>query len=194
MDGLGFDDEGLGLFEDGMVERLLALHATVDTLLEFSELLCYGGVEGNHSRGAVGRRTHGAELKTVSGEGKRRCAVAVGVVKQDFRNLGDSDSDAFLACQLDQFILCAFFETVKDVGNLRTGEYGDDGWRRLIRTKTVGIGGGGDGGFQQRVVFVHGCHDIGHKSDEAQVLPGGLAGGEQQGACVGAEAPVVVLS
>ena len=41
---------------------------------------------------------------------------------------------------------------------------------------------------------VDGGHHIGHECDEAEILAGSLAGGEEQRAGVGAEAPVVVLA
>ena len=66
-------------------------HAVCDTVVDLGmesvELVGHGSIEGNHCRGAVGRRPYSTELEAVAGERKGRCAVAVGVVDKDFGNL-----------------------------------------------------------------------------------------------------------
>ncbi len=65
------------------------MNLLVDTLLEVLQGFGHRGVEGDHGRGAVGRRARGAELEAVAGEGKGRRAVAVGIVDDEVGNLRD---------------------------------------------------------------------------------------------------------
>jgi len=68
------------------------LHTCIHFGTESLQLVAYDGVQGNHVGCAVIARTHRTELKLVAGKGKRRCAVAVGIVEQDFRNIGNGNA------------------------------------------------------------------------------------------------------
>ena len=56
---------------------------------------------------------------------------------------------------------------VEQFRELLAQERTDDGWRRLIASQSVGVGGTHDGGLQQTVMTIHshqGLHDEGHET------------------------------
>ena len=68
-------------------------------MFEVGELLGHGRVERNHGAGTVGFGTYGAEFESVTGEGKGRRTVAVGVVYEQFGYLRYVELHAVLAHQ-----------------------------------------------------------------------------------------------
>ncbi len=138
-------DKLTDLFEKGVAERFARFHASVNFVFEFNELFGHGGVEGNHRGGAVGRRSDGAELEAVAGEGEWRGAVAVGVVKHDFGNLRDVQPQTLAVVEIGEFAVGGRFDALENVGELRTGEYGDDCGGSFVGAETVGVSGGCDG-------------------------------------------------
>ena len=82
----------------------------------------------------------------------------------------------------------------QQLGNRAAKERGNDGGRCLVRTQTVGIRGGTDGGFQQPVVVVHRFQRLHDKGHEADVVQRGLARSMEQHTGVGGKRPVVVLA
>ena len=94
-------DDWLQSIHNGHVFSLACGDGLVDVGLELNELVGHDGVQNGHCVGAVGARTHGAELEAVACEGERRCTVAVGVIDENFRNLNQTNRLTFLASNLD---------------------------------------------------------------------------------------------
>ena len=93
-------------------------NALVHTLLEVGEGLGHCRVQHNHGSGTVGLCAHGTELEAVSGEGEGACAVAVGVVQQQFGNLGDVQAEGLFAGKVDQLVVVGLFKVVEQIGEL----------------------------------------------------------------------------
>ncbi len=113
-------DDGM---EGGVVLCALKLlgglgDACVNAFLEAEECLCHCGVQCYHRTGAVRLRTHGTELKAVAGEGERTGAVAVGVVDEQFGNLGDVHLHALLAVHGEDILPVRLLDVVEEFAHL----------------------------------------------------------------------------
>ena len=97
---------------------LTARYEGIDSPLEIGQGFGYGGVEYEHGRSTVGRRADGAELETVTGEGKGRGPVAVGVVDAQVGNLWNIQFDVVGAAHGRQFGVGRRFYFVEHFGNL----------------------------------------------------------------------------
>ena len=64
-------DHDLQFFEDRFVFGLAFFDALVYSYFEDAELLGHNGIQDNHGRTTVGRRTNGTEFKFVAGESER---------------------------------------------------------------------------------------------------------------------------
>ena len=92
----------LAKYVDDCANLALAIcHKSVNTLSEADESLCHCGIEGYHSRGAVGLAAYGAELEPVASEGKRGGAVAVGVVDDEVGNLRNVNFHSLFALDVE---------------------------------------------------------------------------------------------
>ena len=111
--------------------------------LEIDELLRHGGIQRGHRPGAVGAGADGAELEAVAREGKRRGAVAVGVVDEDLRYLHQSHRVGMLAGDDDVGVVGHGEQLAQHVGHRLAQEGRDNGRRRLVGPQTVGVGGAG---------------------------------------------------
>ena len=89
---------------NGHVLRFSCGDCFVHICLKLNKLVGHDGVQNGHCVGAVGARTHGAELEAVASEGERRRTVAVGVVNENFRNLNQTNRLTFLASNLNRRI------------------------------------------------------------------------------------------
>ena len=152
--------------DKGSLFGLAFFHQGIHFGLEIRQLFGHGGVEGYHRARAVGLRTHGPKLETVSGKGERRRTVTVSIVYQQLRNLGDVQLHPMLALQEDQFLVGALLQMVEHTAQLRAEERGNDGRGRLVGSQTMGVGGTHDGGFQQTVVPEHGHQGVHDERDE----------------------------
>ena len=112
--------------------------------LKLTKLISYGRIQGQHSRSAVGRRTQGTEFKTVSGKGKRRSTVAVGIIEQQFRNLSKAQMQTFLIIYFDCVFNRTVFKAIQNFRDLRTQESRDNSWRRFVGSQTVSVGSRGN--------------------------------------------------
>ena len=83
---------------------------------------------------------------------------------------------------------------VEELGELLAEEGGDDGGRGLVGAEAVGVGGAHDGGLEQAVVAIDAHQGLDDEGDEAERGLGSLAGGVEQHAGVGGEAPVAVFA
>ena len=118
--------------EDGGDLVLAFGNLGIDALLEFLQGFGHCRVEGDHGRGAVGGGARCTELETVAGEGKGRRAVAVGIVDDEIRDLGDVDLHALFAFQVKQVFFVAVLNMVEELCELLAEERRDDGWRCLV--------------------------------------------------------------
>ena len=166
----------------------------VDAPLEVDKCLGDGAVEGNHGAGTVGFASHSAKLETVAREGEGAGAVAVGVVDEQLGYLGDVELHALLAVHREEVFLVGFLDVVEQLGELFAEERADDGGGCLVGSQTMGVGGAHDAGLQQPVVAIDAHEGLDDECGEAEVLLGCLAGGVEEDARVGGEAPVVVLA
>ena len=96
--------------------------ASIHALLEVGQSLCNGTVQGNHRTGAVGLRTYGTELETVSCEGERRGTVTVCVVDEQLRNLRDIHLQTLLASHSENIILVGLLDMVEQLTHLLAKE------------------------------------------------------------------------
>ena len=83
---------------------------------------------------------------------------------------------------------------VEQFAHLLAKETRDDGWRCLVGTQAMGIGGRHNAGLQQTVVAIDAHERLYDEGGEAQVLLGGFSWGMQQHTVVGRERPVVVFT
>ena len=121
----------------------------VDGLLEFGQLIGYGGIQYGHRAAAVIRRAYGAELETVARKGERRRPVAVGIVDQQFRNMIDSSHpETALVVEFDRIVARTGGQFVKHRRNLAAEEHRNDRRGRFVRTQPVGIRRARDTGLQ----------------------------------------------
>ena len=164
----------------------------IDALLERGESLGHGGVEGYHGAGTVDAGAGGTELEAVAGEGEGAGAVSVGIIDNEVGNLGDVYLTGVLLGEGRQ--VGVLLDGVEEAGDVVAEERGDDGGRCLVATETVGVGGRHDGGLEQAVVLIDGHQRLDDEGDEAEILLGRLAGGVEEGAVIGGEAPVAVLA
>ena len=193
MDGAAGADVVAQGVEEGFFGALAGGYEGIDAHLEVGERFGHGGVEHNEGAGAVGRRADGAKLEAVAGEGEGRGAVAVGVVDEEFGNLGNVELHALFACHGSERVgrLC---DAVEEFAHLLTQERGDDGGRGFVTAEAVGVARAHDAGFQQAVVAID-AHERGdNEGEEAKGVAFGAAGGVKNDAGVGAERPVAVFS
>ena len=165
----------------------------IDAHLEVGEGFGHGGVEHDEGAGAVGRRTGGAELEAIAGEGEGRGAVAVGVVDEQLGNLRDVELNALFAGHGGEGVV-GLCDAVEEFADLRAEEGGDDGGGRFVAAEAVGVAGAHDAGFQQTVVAID-AHERGDdEGEEAEGVAFGATGGVKYDAAVGAERPVAVFA
>ena len=90
----------------------------VDALLEVTQCLGYGRIEHDEGCCAVGRRADGTKLESITREGEWARAVAVGVVEQQFRHLGNVERQRLLTREVEEAVVVAFLEGGEQVGEL----------------------------------------------------------------------------
>ena len=90
--------------------------------MEVGKLLSHCCIKNYHGRGTVGARTYRAELEAVAGEGKRRCAVAVGIVESKLRNLGETERILCFFLKVGEVGGVAVGNLIEDIGELAAGE------------------------------------------------------------------------
>ena len=98
----------------------------VNTLLEIGQSLGNSGIKHYHCTRTVGFTAYGAELKTVTCKGERRCSVAVSVVNEQLRYLRYVEFHAFLTGHSEQIFLVSKFNMVEQISELLAQE------RRMI--------------------------------------------------------------
>ena len=194
VDSLRLCEEFLDLGEDSGFGVFALGYASLNDVGEVIELGSDGGIEGDKSRGIVGRRTDGAILEAVAGEGEWAGTVAVGIIEGKFGDLSDVECDLLLAVDRDLGDRVDLLHHVEDRAYSRAEEHRDDGRRSLIGAETVSVGGVDDRGFEEAVVFEDSRHDVSHEGNESEIIVLVLAGREEEDTIVGAEAPVVVLT
>ena len=187
----------LDVFAHHVHNRHFLLFALVNQriglFLELNQRVGHNRVQHRHGVGAIGGTTHGTELKLVAREGKRRGAVAVGVVQQNRRNLVNAELHVHIVA-LVELDIAAFLQFIEHAGHLRTDENGNDGRWRFVGTEAVFVARRTDGSPHQIGIIVYGFHHIHKKSQEAQVFLGAAARPQQVHARVRAQRPVVVLA
>ena len=109
-------------FHDGRQFLLSFCHECVNIFLEVGELFCDCGVQGYHGACAVRLGTDCTEFEAVSRECERRCAVAVCIVDQEFRNLRNAQFHALLASQRQEFVGRTVLHVVEHTAQLRAEE------------------------------------------------------------------------
>ena len=181
-------------FEDGVLFLLACRHTGVHLVAELLQLRGNGGVKGYHSTAAVGRGTHGAELEAVASESEGRGAVAVGIVDQHLGDMRHAELHTALFVEDYGLLLVGVLQLVEHRRELAAEEDADDGRGRLLSTQTMGVGGSHNGGLQEGVVLLDGHHHVDQKGDEAEVLLGRFARGEEADTGVGAQRPVAMLA
>ena len=182
-----------------LVDRLLLLRARLDLGIhgpaELRQLVGHRRIEHDHRLGAVVRRTDGAELEPVAREGEGRRAVAVRIVQQQRRDMRNAaHAENALGVETDGVVVLRGGQLLQHGRDLRAEEGRNDGRRRLVGPKTMGVRGAHDRRLQQTVVFIDGRHGVHQEGDELQILRGGLARAEEVHARIGPERPVVVLA
>ena len=194
MDGLA----GLDVLADDLDDSLHGVHSAFDELihasLEVGERLSDCGVEHDHGCRTVGLGSYGAELEPVAGEGEGRGAVAVGIVEEQLRYLGDVEAEGLLAREVEELAVVGILELEQDVAKLLAQEAGDDGWRCLVGSQTVGVAGADDGGLEESVVLVDGHEGLHDEGDEAEIVERSLARSVKLDARIGGQRPVAMLS
>ena len=117
-DWLAFFDVFADHFDYGCSLFLATCDESVNLFLELNELFGHSCVKRNHGTGAVGFRTYGTELETVSCEGEWRCAVAVCVVDEKLWNLRNVKFHSMLAAEGLKVIVCAILKMVENFREL----------------------------------------------------------------------------
>ena len=131
------------------------------------------------------------KFKFVAGEGKGRCAVAVGGVGDEIGDGANAQIHDFLFGFGDGF---AGFDGFKRRGQLIAQKDGDDGRRGFAAAETVIVAGAGDGAAQELGIAVNRFDDGGQKGQKLQIGRGILTGIQEVFAGVGGDGPVVVLA
>ena len=97
--------------------------AGINRLTEVDKGLGNSGVEYNHCIGAVVRRAYCTEFETVTGKGKRRGAVAVGIVDEQLWNLRHLKYLLTrLAGNLEELLARRIFQCIEQFGQLFSQE------------------------------------------------------------------------
>ena len=122
VDGLAGLDVLAHDVDDGTCLVLTVGNERIDALLEVVEGLGDGGVQGYHGAGAVAFGAGCAEFKAVAGEGEGRRAVAVGVVDEQFGNLGDVEFHFLLVGHVEEVVLVGPFDVVEQLADLLAEE------------------------------------------------------------------------
>ena len=74
-------------------------------MLEVLQSLSHSRVKCNHGRCTVCRRTWSTELEAITRKGKWRCAVTVGIIDNQIRNLWNIDLHALLTLNSKEIVL-----------------------------------------------------------------------------------------
>ena len=172
-------DDGEGLFR-----------ALGDVVAETLALLRNGRVKYYVGIGQVLLAPAHAELELVAGEGKRRGAVAVGVVTKDCWQLGDTQVNELALGDVGMLLVD---ECLDDGGEVVPQEDGDDGRWCLVGPQTMVVSGGGHGHAHEVRVLVDGCHQAGEEYQELQVMLR-VRARLKEVLVIGADGPVVVLA
>ena len=180
------------LLAEGRILGVLC-NLLIYTTLERLQGVSHSGVERYHGRGAVDAAARGTELEAVTRKGKRRRAVAVGIVDNEVGNLRNVNGHTLLALQRQQLAGVGLFYVVEQFRQLRAEERRDDGRRCLVATQTMGVRGTHNRSLQQSVMAIDGHERLDDKRYEAQRLVGSglrlggirLAWSVQQHAVVG---------
>lgn len=194
MDGLA----GLDVFANNAENSLHGFDAFgdkgIDARLEVCQGFCHCCVDDDHGCCTVLLAAYGAELETIACEGKRRGAIAVGVVLHQLWYLRNVQAECLLTGEANELVVGACLQMFEQVAELFAEETRHDGWRCLGCSQTMHVGGTDDGSLEQTVMAMH-CHErLDNEGDEAQVVERCLAGAVQQDAGVGGKAPVVVFA
>ena len=83
---------------------------------------------------------------------------------------------------------------LQHVCELLAEEAGDDSWRCLVGSQTVGIGGADDAGLEESIMLPYSHECLHDECDETQVVQLRLTWSVEKDACVGGETPVVMLA
>ena len=121
-DGFAGKDVFANNIDDGACLVFALSDESVYATLEVVESLCHSGVEYYHSACTVGLRTYGTEFESVTGKCERRCAVAVGIIDEQFRNLWNVELHALLASKIEEFVFVSLLDMVEQVAELLTEE------------------------------------------------------------------------
>ena len=113
MNRFTFLDISTDNFENGRHFRLSFFNQSIHIFLKLHQLVCYGRVQCNHGRCTVCLGTYGTELKTVSGESKRRGTVTVSIVNQQFGNLRNIQLHSLFAAKTNQIIFRTVFNVIQ---------------------------------------------------------------------------------
>ena len=151
----------------------------------------HGGVQHDIRAGNVERGAGHPEFKLVAGEGKRRGAVAVRLIKRDGRQHGCTDGNGRLALLVPVF---AGNDALNDILEVIADIHGNNGRRRLIGTQTVIVACARHRDAQQILIFIHSLDDGREEKQELSVGDRRLARIQQIFARIGRNGPVVVLA
>jgi hypothetical protein len=154
----------------------------------------HDGVEGGHSGSTVCRRTYRAELKLVTGKGKRRGTVTVGVIQHQFRNVAVQIQfqDSFVL--LIKLVVYAGLNFLQYFKQVFTYENGDDSGGRFVSTQTEVVAGRSNGSTHQVCIVMHGFDGVHKEGQEHEVGLGCFTRGQQVHTGIGGHAPVIVLT
>src|SRR5882724_7131044 len=179
---------------DGDLFLFPFLDEGIHVLLEFLQGLGQDGIEGDHRVGAVGVRTHGAELEFITGEGKGRGPVPVRVVQQQFGNAAVQVQLQDRLVLLVEFIAYSFFHVSKDFTQVFADEDGNNGRGGFVGAETEIIAGRRDGSTENIGIVMNRLDGVDEESQEHQVGLRRLAGSQEVDPGVGGHAPVIMLA
>ena len=112
-DGFACYDIFLDDIEEDAFFGFSFLNTAVHLVLEKHQLFGNRGIESEHGSTTVGTRAHRAELETVTGKGKGRGTVAVGIVQQYLRDIRHAEFHLFLGIDDDCFFRPRVLQSVQ---------------------------------------------------------------------------------
>ena len=172
-------------------QRRFKIFRLLQLIGERHQRIRHGGVDHDVGACDVERRTRHAELELVASEGKRRGAVAVGVILRDGGQRRNADIHAPLA---GRPVVGTADERVDHSSQLVAHIHGDDCGRRFVCAQTVIVARTGHADAQQILILIDRLDDRRQKEQELRVFHRGRTRVQQVFALVGDDRPVVVLA
>ncbi len=162
-------------------------------MFEKHQLIGHNGIEHNHIGGTVGCGAYRPKLKLIARKSKGRGAVAVGIVEQKRWNFADARFEVEVVSFIE-FDRSFFLQLFKYFAQLLANKHRNNGRRRFVGTEAVFVACRHNAGAEQISVVVYRFDGIHKEGQEAEVVFGLAAGGEQVDARICTQRPVVVLA